>query len=180
MRKTQYDVLELAKRRWSPRDFGDEKVVIEDIYAVIEAATLAPSCFNEQPWRFVVFHDDEQVKKMKTFLSDGNKIWNENVRSYILILSKKKFDRGGKENKWANFDTGTAWGYLSLEAQKRGLITHAMAGFARKSVAQYLEISEDFTPITLVAIGKYRIKDDWQPNTRLSYEDVIMDKKFED
>ncbi len=180
MRKTQYDVLELAKKRWTPRDFSDEIVDLEDIYAVIEAATLAPSCFNEQPWRFVVFYDEIQVKKMKTFLSDGNKVWNENVRSYILILAKKNFDRGDKENKWANFDTGTSWGYLSLEAQRRGLITHAMAGFARKAVAQYLDISENFTPITLVAIGKLRIKDDFQPNTRLSYKDVIMDKKFED
>ncbi len=188
MRESKYDVMKLARKRWSPRAFSDEKIPMEEIRAVIEAATMAPSCFNEQPWRFVIFYEDDQVEKMKTFLSDNNRIWNRPVRSYILILRHNKFKYNGNDNKWAGFDTGAAWGMLSLEAERRGLITHAMAGFARKAVVQYLEFQEELTAITLVAIGTYGRVEDMEepyksqehPNTRKSIDEVILDKRFED
>jgi nitroreductase len=187
MRDTKYDIMELARTRWSPRAFSNVKIPLEEIRAVIEAATMAPSCFNEQPWRFVIFYEDDQVEKMKTFLSDNNKIWNKLVRSYILILRDNKFHYNGNDNKWAGFDTGAAWGMLSLEAERRGLITHAMAGFARKAIVQYLEI-HDLTAIALVAIGKYGNLEDLEepfrsketPNTRKPIDEVILDKRFED
>ncbi|MBN2260396.1 MAG: nitroreductase family protein [Clostridiales bacterium] len=188
MRKVENEILDLIEMRWSPRAFSDEKVALEEIYALIEAASLAPSCFNEQPWRFIVFYDDDQVEKLKGFLSDKNKLWNKSVRTYILILTKKHFDHDRKDNKWAEFDSGTAWGFLSLEAERRGLITHAMAGFARNAVIQHLDIHEDFTPIALIAVGKYGdvnlldeiFKSSEKSSERLPYKKLIIEKKFTD
>lgn len=166
MRNSEYEVLDLIRERWSPKAFSNEKVEMDEIMALLEAATMAPSCYNEQPWRFVVFHEDDQVERVKTFLSDKNKLWNGPVRSYVLFLHTESFAYNGKENKWAGFDTGAAWAMLSLEAQRRGIVTHAMAGFARQALKQHLEIHEDLNPIALVAIGKRGKTEDLDPSLR--------------
>jgi len=61
------------------------------------------------------------------------------------------------------FDTGTAWGFLSLEAQRRGLITHAMGGFDMDQARLSFNIPEDYEIITIVAVGKYGNKENLDP-----------------
>ena len=51
------------------------------------------------------------------------------------------------------FDTGTAWGYLSLEANRQGLITHGMGGFDREMAKEVLNIPDEFDVHALIAIG---------------------------
>lgn len=60
-----------------------------------------------------------------------------------------------EENFWHMFDAGTAWGYFSLEAQRRGLITHAMGGFNREKAIEEFNIPEDYTIIAVSAVGHY-------------------------
>ena len=49
-------ILDLVKQRKSIRDFIDAPVEREKIMMCLEAARLAPSAYNSQPWRFVVIH----------------------------------------------------------------------------------------------------------------------------
>ena len=51
MRTFKYDVLDVIKNRWSARALSDKKVNKDDIYALLEAASYAPSAMNEQPWQ---------------------------------------------------------------------------------------------------------------------------------
>src|SRR5438270_12367976 len=63
------------KRRWSPRIFEEGRPVErEKIMTLIEAARWAPSCFNEQPWRYLVFDgtDAEAMEKARACLVEGN------------------------------------------------------------------------------------------------------------
>jgi len=54
MRKTNYKNLDnMFIERWSPRAFLSDPIAEEDIETIFEAAHWSPSCFNEQPWRFV-------------------------------------------------------------------------------------------------------------------------------
>ncbi|OPL09227.1 MAG: hypothetical protein AVO33_07125 [delta proteobacterium ML8_F1] len=155
MRNFEYDIMREIKERWSPRAFSPEAVQEEDLRALVEAAGYAPSCFNEQPWRFMLFNEAQEVARLKTYLAAGNQEWNRQVPAYVLFLYDRQFQHNGKDNPWAAFDTGTAWGFLSLEAHRRKLITHAMAGFSRKALAEALEIPESLEIIALVAVGKY-------------------------
>ena len=57
------DVHELIGRRWSPRAFdGSKEVSRKQLLSILEAARWAPSCFGDEPWRFVVGdrHKDEE------------------------------------------------------------------------------------------------------------------------
>ena len=47
-------VHELIAKRWSPRAFADKPVEPNKLRSLLEAARWAPSCFNEQPWHFIV------------------------------------------------------------------------------------------------------------------------------
>ena len=154
-RAIHYEILDEITNRWSPRAFSKEELSMEDVFAVIEAARFAPSCFNEQPWRFILAISQDDRAKMISILTESNKIWAANAPVLILVVAKKFFDLDDKENRWSAFDCGTAWGYLSLEAQRRGLITHAMGGFSVAKAREGYDINEKYEPMAVVALGKY-------------------------
>lgn len=159
-RDFNYDIMAEIKERWSPRAFSAEPLDQADLMALFEAARYAPSCFNDQPWRFIVAQTKDELDKMRGILVESNLVWAKHAPILVLVLSQKLFSVNGKENYWHMFDAGTAWGYLSLEAARRGLITHAMGGFSRKKAQEIYNIPEDMSVIAVVAIGKPGRKED--------------------
>ena len=63
------DFFEVIRRRRSIRRFTGEAVKEDDILAMLEAARLAPSATNEQPWRFIVIRDKEIKKQMQDMVN---------------------------------------------------------------------------------------------------------------
>jgi len=154
LREFNYDILDLIKSRWSPRAFSTEPVAMGDLLALCEAARFAPSCFNEQPWRFILATTPDELTKMQSILTASNLEWAKHAPALLLILAKKTFSQNGQDNYWHMFDAGTAWGYLSLEAQSRGLITHGMGGFSKKKAQDLYQLPLDLAPLAVIAIGK--------------------------
>lgn len=181
-REFNYEILTEIKERWSPRAFSQETITDEDIEALIEAARYAPSCFNEQPWRFLVAKDIDSLEKMREGLAPTNQEWANKSPVLIMIASKKHFSGNEKNNSWHMFDTGTAWGYLSLEGQRRGLITHAMGGFSQEKIRSSFQISDELDIITIVAVGKYgdinqlnsELRDREKPGIRKPIQDIMI------
>ena len=156
-REFDYEVLEEIQKRWSPRAFDpDRKVPEEDLMALLEAARYAPSCFNEQPWRFIVGkRGSVTFEKINAALTDANREWASKASVLMMILSNQKFSYNQKNNRWHLFDAGTAWGFLSLEAQRRGLNTHAMAGYSAEQIRAAFSLPEELSVIAAVAVGYY-------------------------
>lgn len=185
MRSYNYPLLDLIEQRWSPRAISSEPVDREGIAAVIDAARQAPSCFNEQPWRFIVAQDEESLGVMRSFLTEKNHRWAGKAPVLIMILAHRFFKESGKPNRWNMFDSGTAWGFLSLEALRRGYVTHAMAGFSRNRAIETLKIPEEYDVITMVAMGRYgdpdTLDDDFkaeeEPSARNPLEEILFDYK---
>lgn len=181
-RKYNYDILALIKKRWSPRAFSEGKISKDDVMAVLEAARYAPSCFNGQPWRFILAYEETDLEKMRQVLFESNVKWAKRAPVLILIASKKIFEETGKDNRWNMFDAGTSFGYLTLEAQSRGLITHGMGGFSQKKAREIFDISDEYNLMAVVALGKYGDKtlldedllSKEQPNTRKPIEDLLL------
>lgn len=180
-REFNYDIMKEIKGRWSPRAFSSEKISSEEIMAILEAARYAPSCFNEQPWRFIVADDEEKLSKMRGVLAETNQVWANAAPVLIAILAKKAFAHNGKDNFWYQFDAGTAWGYLSLEAERRGIITHAMGGFSKELLRETFHVTDEYDVMTVVAIGKMgnkeklseNLKEREKPEVRESLENLI-------
>lgn len=182
MREYNYEILDLIVKRWSPRAFSKKHVPKEDLMAILEAARYAPSCFNEQPWRFMVADDPKSLEVMRKVLMEKNYLWAKNAPVLILMLSKKQYEKNGKDNKYHDFDTGTAWGFLSLEAVRRGYQTHGMAGIKKKEAREVFKIPEDIHIIGMIALGiNGSIEDlddmfieDESPSSRKPLEDIVL------
>src|SRR3972149_1453326 len=63
------DFFEVVKKRRSIRRFSNQPVMEEDLRAMLEAASLAPSATNEQPWHFITIRDNELKKGMRDMVS---------------------------------------------------------------------------------------------------------------
>jgi len=125
----------------------------ELINDLAESAQLAPSCFNNQPWRFVFAYEPNILEKLHSALSGGN-AWAFKASLIVAVFSTKDYDCLVKSREYYLFDTGMATAFLILRATEMGLIAHPIAGFDEEIVKGVLEIPEDVTVITLVIIGK--------------------------
>src|SRR5262249_37142297 len=130
IRKAPVDwpVNELIARRWSSRAFSGKPVEREKLARLFEAARWAPSCFNEQPWRYVIAAQDDPVgfERLASTLVDAN-LWARNAYLLALSVAKLRFDRSGKPNVHAWHDVGAASENMFLQATELGLYMHQMA-----------------------------------------------------
>lgn len=139
--------------RWSARAFSDRPISPDDLRAVVEAARWAPSCYNDQPWLFMAATEPDELARFRSFLVPKNRRWASRAPVLLIILARTHFRHNGAPNRWAFFDTGTAWGYLSLEAWRRGIVAHAMGGFDEEKVRRDLAIPDALEPLVMVALG---------------------------
>jgi nitroreductase len=88
-------------------------------------------------------------------LTEKNQVWNLHTPIFLVLIANREFAYNGKENFWATFDLGAAWGFLQLQAQQLGIATHAMGGFRRDALHHVLSLSEKELPVAVVAMGYY-------------------------
>lgn len=125
--------------------------------ALLEAARWAPSCFGDQPWRFLVWnrHRDAAVwQRAFDCLSEGNRKWVVNAPLLMASLANTVFDHNGKPNRWAQYDTGAASENICLQAVALGLVAHQMGGFDAERLKQEFGVPEFFTPMAMIAVGQ--------------------------
>jgi nitroreductase len=109
-RMSMSTVNELIATRWSPREFLSRAVEPEKLQALFEAARWAASCFNEQPWRFIVAtkDDPEAFAKVLGVLMERNQQWAKTAWVLGFSAAKKTFTQNGGPNRFGPHDTGAA------------------------------------------------------------------------
>ena len=152
MRPSRHDVLKEARTRFANRALRDTAVPQEALEAMVEAASFAPSCFNEQPWRFLIAQGERRDKLLAT-LTPTNQEWAARASALVLTVAKKTFSLNGKDNYWHLSDTGCATGLFMMEAERRGITAHPMAGFDQKAARAAFAIPDDFDIVHVMAIG---------------------------
>jgi len=153
--QVDHPVLDEVRMRWSPYVFADRDVPLEDLRSLFEAARWAPSSFNEQPWRYLVARrgDPAEFERLLSCLTEGNRLWAKHAPVLALGLARTRFTRNGKPNRVALHDLGAASAYLTMEATRRGLSVHQMAGIDRERGRALYGIPEEFDVETGIAIG---------------------------
>jgi nitroreductase len=152
---SDFPVHDFVAERWSPRAFSDKSVPADDLVSLFEAARWAPSSSNEQPWAFIVAtkDDGENFAKLTSILVPGNSGWAQNAPVLALAVAQLAFAKSGTPNRNAQYDTGAASAWLTVEATSRGLVVHQMAGFDAEKARQIFAIPEGWQPIAAIAIG---------------------------
>lgn len=140
-------------RRWSPRAMSAVALKEADLMTLFEAARWAPSCANQQPWRFVyAVAGTPEFDRLFGLLAEGNRPWCARAGALLVALSKKTFD-GVKPIPTASFDAGAAWMSLSLQASLQGIVAHGMAGFDYARARTELNVPDDFHVEAMIALG---------------------------
>jgi len=151
-----YPINELIERRWSPRLFSDEPVENEVLCSLFEAARWAPSCYNDQPWYFILGtrHDSPDVyDALLACLVEENREWAKTAPVLALSVARTQFEFNDEPNRHALHDVGLAVENLVIEATDRGLFVHQMAGFVEAKAETEFDIPDDHEPVAAMAIG---------------------------
>lgn len=154
-RQTEYPIEQLLLKRWSPRAMSGEALSQDEIGSLFEAARWAPSCYNEQPWRFLYAQrDTEHWPIFFNLLVEANQTWAKDAGVLVTVISKRTFTHNDKPNISHSLDAGSAWQNLALQATAMGLVAHGMAGFDYAKAKTDLRIPNDYSVEMMIALGR--------------------------
>jgi nitroreductase len=174
------DFLELVKTRQSDRSYDPGRAVeTEKLEYILEAARLAPSANNAQPWKFVVLTDPkirqlaaeataDKTLGMNKFVLDAPVlvVVVEDSNNLLSILG------GAVKNKhFPHIDLGIAVAHLTLAAAEQGLGSCILGWFDEKKMHSILNIPNQKRPLMVVALG-YSIQPP-RSKKRKEFRDVV-------
>ena len=181
-------VREAIEKRRAYRALAPVEITDAMVKELAWAASMAPSCFNNQPWRLIFIRQKDMLEKMHAALSEGNE-WARDASMLIIVASKKELDCIIRDREYYLFDTGLAIGQLMLLATEMGLVAHAMAGFSPKKTREILGIPGDVGVITVIGVGAKSAErtvnmtdDDWEAEDirpqRLEFPDFAFMERY--
>lgn len=142
-------------KRWSPRAFSNQPVSLVTLKTLFEAARHAASCFNEQPWRFLVATKENSVDyaKMLGLLVPQNQEWAKSAWVLGITAGKKTFTHNGSPNRFGLHDAGAALASVAIQAAHMDMQVHGMGGFDAPRARIELGIPDDFEAGAAFALG---------------------------
>ncbi|MFY9797442.1 MAG: nitroreductase family protein [Candidatus Nitrosopolaris sp.] len=175
--KTDHPINELIARRWSARAFSTTPVEKSKLLSILEAARWAPSSRNEQPWRYIVFTNEnpEKLKKAQSVLKDINQ-YAKRAPILICAITRKTYSDNNIYNRLHFHDLGAANENMFLEAFNQGLIMHEMGGFDVEKAKEVFSIPEEFEIGIMIAIG-YQDTHDVLPESLLKKAHMPRQRK---
>lgn len=171
------DFLQLVTDRYSCRSFSDMAVSREVILEVIEAARLAPSACNKQPWAFIVIDD---LAEREVVIECYNREWIKSAQAFIVACGRNSeaWHRGADNKDHTDIDVSIAIEHICLAATAAGLGSCWVCNFDMKRLREGLNIPEELTPIAIIPLG-YPAKDVTTPvKNRKTIEDIVKWGKF--
>lgn len=150
-----HPIHDLIRNRWSPRAFSPTPVDPKTLASLFEAARWAPSCYNDQPWRYVYARKEDAgaFARVLSCIVEANQAWCKGAPVLAISVASTMFGHNGQPNMWGPHDTGAASMLLSIQAQAMGLVVHQMGGFDPVKAREALKIPANFAPQAAIAIG---------------------------
>jgi nitroreductase len=146
-------VLEIIRRRRSIRKYKDDPIPEDVLFRVLEAARLAPSGKNLQPWKFIIVRD----KLLKKKLAEAS------IRQYFMAeapvvivacgFPDECYSQMGRYMKSWPVDVAIALEHLILQAEEENLGTCWIGAFEEKDVKSILGIPQEVRVLALTPIG---------------------------
>lgn len=179
------DFLTLAKQRQSDRVFDSGRPVEkEKLQRILEAACVAPSACNSQPWRFIVVDDPELKNKVADATSSrilGINHFTKQAPVHIVVVEEKANLSAGfgswiKDKNLAHMDIGIAAAHIVLAAEDEGLGSCILGWFDEDKMRKVLEIPSGKRVLLDIVIG-YSTQSDRTKKRKLM-TDVVSYNKF--
>jgi nitroreductase len=172
------DFIEHALKRQSCRQYADKPVEREKLTKCVEAARLAPSACNSQPWSFVVVDNPEKVAEVaKTTMQLDINEYIGKAKAFFVVVEEyaqlmPKIAKMIDSQYFAKGDLGAATLSLCLEAESLGLGTCIVGLFDRPKLRELLDIPKDNNIFIVVAVG-YPSSDNVRNKQRKPIEEIV-------
>ena len=170
--------MEIAQTRQSCRAYDENRPVEEEkLNAILEAARLAPSACNGQPYHFTVCRGEaaKEVALSTRGMGGMNKFAVQ--APVLIVISEKPYVKSAalgakvKNNDYRSMDIGIATAYLTAEAAAQGLGTCILGWFDDEKLRQLCGISN---PIRLViTLGYPGEKDQLREKKRKPIDELV-------
>jgi nitroreductase len=164
------DFLELVRQRYSVRAYRPDPVEDEKLHQVLEAARLAPTAANRQPFQFLVVHTKGREAELNT-------IYHRPffVQAPLIICAcaapSQGWTRSSDGVNYTIVDVGIAFDHLTLAAASLGLGTCWIGAFNAAKAHEVLGIPADVDPIAFATLGYPA--DSPCPKVRKSLEELV-------
>ncbi|MCX6583975.1 MAG: nitroreductase family protein [Candidatus Aminicenantes bacterium] len=153
--------MELAVKRESTRKYSAKPVPREVIDRCLEAARMAPSACNSQPWSFMVVDNEEKKNEIVDKAMDGIYATNKFVRTAPVVIAvitehSKYIARMGelfRHLKYNLIDIGIACDHLTLQAAELGVGTCWLGWFNEKELKKILDLPKSTKIDVLLSMG---------------------------
>ena len=147
------EVLEAIKSVRSVSKFRPDPVSEQKVQAVMNAARLAVSADNIQPWKFIVVSDEDSKRKLAGACTNARRL----AEAPVVVVACARLDEavamiGGYMNSYP-LDLGMALSNLTVAAASEGLGTSWVFSFNEEKVKTLLGIPEDARVVGLTPLG---------------------------
>jgi nitroreductase len=145
------DFLELTKKRYSVRAYKSTPVEDEKLKQILEAARLAPTAHNLQPFQFIVIHAKGKEAELRRIYSASWFIQAPIIICACGMLSQSWVRSDGKN--YGDIDVAIAMEHLILAAADLGLSTCWIGAFNPDAARNILKLPGDVEPIAFTPLG---------------------------
>ena len=174
------DFLEIAKTRQSCRSYDPTKPVEEDkLNAILEAARLAPSACNGQPYHFTVCRGEAAKAVAAATMGMGMNKFTAQA-PVLIVVSEEPYVKSAalgakvKGNDYRSIDIGIAVAYLTAEAASQGLGSCILGRLDDKKIREICSLEY---PVRLVITLGYPTENDvLRPKKRKSIPELVTEK----
>lgn len=180
------ETLEAINKRASLKAHLSTREVEQDkIIKILDAARLAPSATNEQPWRFVVVKGKENVENVVARASRmGRRVFDEAPVLILVFVNPKDYVFPDGKTFYL-LDIGLAMENILLAATDLGLITHPMASLDGDKLKEMLGVPDEMefvlaTPLGYPTEGSYEqaAQEKLSQRTRKSLSEIAYSNKW--
>ncbi len=159
-------LLDAIFERRSVRRYKRKQIPKKVLRNILEAARLAPSATNAQPWHFIVITDQEK----KNALSKGR--WNSFIRDSAFTV----VGCGERSSRWSTIDIAIALENMVIAAEAQGVGSCWVGDFKERQVKKLLGIPRNLKVISLVSFG-YPLEKPPPPKKK-SLEEIVHYNAF--
>jgi len=170
------DIYETIKNRTSVRSYQSTPIEEEKLTRILDAARLAPSGKNGQPWTFIVVRDQETREKLVPACKDQKFIAQAPV--VIVACGKEELAYQQMGGYWNSLpvDIGISLEHLMLAAVSEGLGTCWIGAFLEEEVRKILAVPADEKIVAMTPVGYPA--GDITFRRRKSLEEIVMYEKW--
>lgn len=164
------ELYEILTKRRSIRAYKNEPIPEEKLMKVLEAARLAQSANNRQPWRFIIIQNEKHRKKLAE-ICKGNK-WASEAPVILAGVAVDTAYRMGNKRPASDIDLSIALTQIALAAVDQSLGTCWIGSFNYDEAMSYLNIPKDNLLVGFMTLGYPN--ESPAPKSRKPMEEIIF------